>query len=136
MAANTFTIYPKYPDVGFQALSASDANRDGTTIASAVFPVQTAADGSRIDRIVCSPKALAAAVSILKVFINNGGAWNVSANNTLYREFKLPVVTDFLDARSEEFLVNLALPPNWRVGVLVESAAAFQWAVAIEGGIY
>lgn len=136
MAANTFTIYPKYPDVGFQALSASDANRDGTTIANAVFPVQAAADGSRIDRIVCSPKALAASVGILKVFINNGGVFSNSANNTLYREFKLPVVSDFLDARSVEFIVNLALPPNYRVGILIESATAFQWAVSVEGGIY
>lgn len=136
MAANHFTIYPKLPDVGFQALTASDSNRDGTPITTSLFPVQAAVEGSRVDRLLLVPKTISAAICILKIFINNGSAWSSSANNILYKDYALPVIPTLLEARTEEILLNLALPPGYRIGVLIESASPFNWAITAEGGIY
>jgi hypothetical protein len=92
MATNTTPIYSSAAQVSWNPAVLLTANtaKDGTGVVSSIFTA--GADGARVERI--RAKALGTNVAtVLRIFINNGGATSVAANNVLYAEVTLPATT-------------------------------------------
>lgn len=94
-------------------------------------------NGSFVSRLRC--KALGTNVaSVLRVFINNGGAVGTAANNSFYGEISLPATTiSAVSATSEiDYPIGFALPPGFRLYVGLGTACAAGWNVTAIGGDY
>ena len=80
MAANTMPIYTKLGQISYNSTTLTTANtaKDGTGTTQLIFTA--GADGGRVERI--RVRALGTNVAtVLRIFINNGSAPTVAANN-------------------------------------------------------
>lgn len=85
MAQNTAPIFTVTPDIGIALLS-SAVNTDYTMttgISSSLFTA--GASGSYISKIRFKPSGSTSA-TVIRVFLNNGGATATATNNSLYGE--------------------------------------------------
>ena len=91
MAANTIPIYSKAGQIGWaNALKTANTAKDGTGTVATIFTAGV--DGARVERI--RVRALGTNVAtVLRIFINNGGATSTPANNVLYAEITLAATT-------------------------------------------
>ena len=83
MPQNTAPIFPLTPRVTWGTVSSANTATDGTGTVTTVFTAQVS--GSRVDYLNCSATGSTVA-SVLRVFINNGGANSTAANNALFTE--------------------------------------------------
>jgi hypothetical protein len=92
MAANTIPIYSKAGQIEWQPALVQTANAamDGTGTVATLFTA--GADGARVDRIR-SKAAGTNVATVLRIFINNGGANSTAANNILYAEKTIAATT-------------------------------------------
>lgn len=91
MAANTIPIYSKAGQISWSGdLKTANTAKDGTGTVETIFTA--GADGARVERIRI--RALGTNVAtVLRIFINNGGATSTPANNVLYAEITLASTT-------------------------------------------
>ena len=93
MAQNTAPIFTQTPDIGIGTIATSNSLSpyDMTSGPSSSLFV-AGPSGSYISKIRVKPSGSTVA-TVLRFFINNGGATTVSTNNTLYAELSLPAIT-------------------------------------------
>ena len=84
MAQNTAPIFTKTPNLGFGTISSLNNTFDMTTGTSASLFV-AGTSGSYISKIRVKPSGSTAA-TVLRFFLNTGGATTVNANNSLFAE--------------------------------------------------
>ena len=141
MAANTSPIYSKVGDIQFVTLLAAAAATDGTT-ATLLFAAD-ATNGGRVDRIIV--KALGTNVaSVLRIFVNNGGAVGTATNNTLVAEANLvattasavAAITPVIIPGSGDTTFPMVLPPGYRLYAALGTTVAAGYAIAAIGGKY
>lgn len=91
MAANTIPIYSKAGKIEWtNALKTANTAKDGTGTVATIFTA--GADGARVERIRI--RALGTNVAtVLRIFINNGGATSIPTNNVLYAEITVAATT-------------------------------------------
>lgn len=91
MAANTIPIYSKSGQIEWtNALKTANIAKDGTGTVATIFTAGV--NGGRVERI--RVRALGTNVAtVLRIFINNGGATSTPANNVLYAEITLASTT-------------------------------------------
>ena len=91
MAANTIPIYSKAGQIEWtNALKTANTAKDGTGTVATIFTA--GANGARVDRIRI--RALGTNVAtVLRIFINNGGATSTPTNNVLYAEITVAATT-------------------------------------------
>ena len=91
MAANTIPIYSKAGQISWSGdLKTANTAKDGTGTVETIFTA--GADGARVERIRI--RALGTNVAtVLRIFINNGGANSTATNNALYAEITLASTT-------------------------------------------
>ncbi len=136
MPQNTAPIFPLTPRVTWGTVSSANTATDGTGTVTTVFTAQVS--GSRVDYLNCSATGSTVA-SVLRVFINNGGANSTAANNALFTEQPLPVTTANNAAQIGPQItipINLSLPSGSRVNVALGTAVASGWHVTAVGGDY
>ena len=92
MASNTTPIYSKAGQISWGAALLQTANtaKDGTGTVVTLFTA--GADGGRVERIRCKAAGTNVA-TVLRIFINNGGANSTPANNILYAEKTIAATT-------------------------------------------
>lgn len=79
------------------------------------------------------------AVSVARIFINNGSANTTAANNSFYGELSLPVTTAVTNGATGpdlDYPLNIALPPGFRIYVGLASAVVGGWTVTPVAGKY
>ena len=91
MSANTIPIYSKAGQISWSGdLKTANTAKDGTGTVETIFTA--GADGARVERIRI--RALGTNVAtVLRIFINNGGANSTATNNALYAEITLASTT-------------------------------------------
>jgi hypothetical protein len=138
MVANTAPIFTVLPNIGL-ASECTAANTTKDLTAGTIYLCFTAevTDGSRVEKLVVRPKGTNA-VSVMRVFINNGLTTATTANNALFAELTLPVTTvsEVASIIGYEIPMNISLPPSWRIYVTLGSVVAGGYAVAAVGGDY
>ncbi len=146
MPANTSPVFPLTPVVTGAVLTTGNTSKDLTTGASALL-YTAGPDGSRLDRV--RARSLGTNVAtVLRIFLNNGSAPSVAANNLLWAEVSLPATTNSETAAitgGTQELPNtnlipdstafpLVLPAGWRVYATIGTTVAAGWVVTAAGG--
>lgn len=139
MAQNTAPIFTQTPNIGFGIIGATQ-NNDYNMITGVSASVFTAgASGSYVTKIRVKPSGSTAAATVLRFFLNNGGATTNSANNSLFAELSIPVITASTTLAQNDFEtpLNIALPANWKIfGVSAGSGLTGGFEVTTIGGDY
>lgn len=150
MAANTSPIAILQPVNSSDGTSTSTsvlgptltaAFNDFTGVSAVVAFTANATEGGRIGALRLKPKGTNVA-TVLRIFINNGGAIGTAGNNQFYDEVGLPATTASATAPlvTLEFplggnLRGLNLAPGFRVTVQLATAVAGGWQVVpVDGG--
>lgn len=143
MAGNASPIFSKAGAIGLNGSATvgtavvSDYNGTGTN--NAVVFTADATNGGFVQRLRF--KALGTnAVSVARIYINNGSVNTSAGNNTFYGEISLPSTTASTTAATVDvdYPLNIALPAGYRivVGISAASALASGWAVTTIAGAY
>lgn len=141
MPANREPIYPKVPKIGWGTISTANTAKDGSGAVVTIFEAGT--EGARVDTIKI--KGLGTNVAtVLRGFLNNGGANSTPTNNSLLFEKTIPATTLSEVAETQEIEIKfdgedkaqLVLPPNYKLNVTLGTAVAAGLAVTAVGGDY
>ena len=144
MATNTIPIYSKAGQIswGDSVVKTANTAKDGTGTVVTIFTA--GADGGRVDRIRMRPIGTNVA-TVLRVFINNGGANSTPANNVLYAEITLAATTGSEAAAlalsefplaADPTSFPLVLPAGYKLNVTVGTTVASGYMVSAIGGTY
>jgi hypothetical protein len=115
MAQNTAPIFTKTPNLGFGTISSLNNTFDMTTGTSASLFV-AGTSGSYISKIRVKPSGSTAA-TVLRFFLNTGGATTVNTNNSLFAELSIPAITTSATLAQNDFEVpfNIAIPASYAI---------------------
>ncbi len=138
MAANTNPIFVRKPNIGF-ARDVLTANTAKDAASGTVYTVFTAdaTEGSFLDRLLIMPKGTNVQ-TVMRVFLNNGGATTTAANNALIRNIQLSATTnsEIVSIVQTEVPMRIPLPAGWRVLVTIGTGVAAGFDVTGVGGDY
>jgi hypothetical protein len=142
MAANTNPIFTRQGDVQWAqsaGLSANTSKVGAGTLGTDIFAVfvADATEGGFVRAIVCKPLG-SNIQTLVRVFVNNGGANGTAANNAFFKDATLPLTTNSETVAQPdiEIPINIALPPGYRLLVTVATAVAAGWTFTADGGKY
>lgn len=142
MPANTSPIYPLTPVLGLSGGTNLGTSRitdyDGTGANNVLF-YTAGSNGSRVESIRFKARGTNA-VSVARIFINNGSSVGTAGNNTFYGEISLPATTASTTAATvdADYPMGITIPAGYRIYVGISAAAdlASGWAVSVVGGDY
>lgn len=143
MAANNDPIYSKQGAIGLNAGAtlgtAIVSDYNGTGANNAVVFTADATNGGFVQRLRF--KALGTnAISVARIYINNGSSNTTAANNSFFDEVSLPATTAITTGATQgvDAILNIALPPGYRIVVGISAAAnlASGWSVTTIAGAY
>ena len=135
MPANTSPIFPLTPNLAWATLTAANTAKDGTGTVGTVFTA--GANGSRLDYL--KVRALGTNVAtVIRVFVNNGGANSVAANNSLILDQTIAATTNSETAQLADNIIQLdmSLPAGYKINVTIGTAVAAGLQVTGVGGDY
>jgi hypothetical protein len=138
MAINTAPIFTRKGDIQwFETAPLLTANtaRDGTGTVANIFTA--GADGAFVQKLVARPLGTNVA-TVLRVFVNNGGANSNAANNVLINEMTLPATTlsEVAAQPPYELALNFALPPGFKLFCTIGTTVAAGYDLVVFGGSY
>jgi len=115
MAQNTAPIFTQTPRLGFGLIDSVNNTFDMITGTSASL-FTAGASGSYVNKIRVKPSGSTAA-TVLRFFLNNGGATTNGANNSLYAELSIPAITTSATLAQNDFEVplNIAIPASYAI---------------------
>jgi len=127
MPANISPIFSLAPDIQWAsaALITANAARDGASGTIATVFTADATNGGRIEKIIARSVGTNA-ITVLRVWVNNGSATTTAANNSLIAEMTLPATTATESAAlaTYEVPLSLALPAGYKIICAVSQVAA------------
>lgn len=139
MALNTNPIYSGVGDIQWTTvLTAVNSSYDGSAANSATV-FSASISGSFVQRVRFKASGSTTATAA-RVFINKGLDTGSAANNVLFDEITLPLITATQTAATAvyELPMNVALPPAYRILVTLATAqsAGGGWYASAVGGSY
>ena len=136
MAANTLPIFPKNGSLSWGTLTTQNTATDGTGTVVTVFTAD-ATNGSRIDTLKVRHLGTNA-ITVLRIFINNGSTNATAGNNTLYMESSIAANTLTQTAASTdiEIPLDICLPAGYKINVTIGTTIAAGISVCGVGGSY
>lgn len=143
MAANSDPIFSKAGAIGLAGGTgigtAIVSDYDGTGANNVVIFTADATNGGFIQRLRLKAKGTNA-VSVARIYINNGSANTTATNNSFYGELSLPATTAITTAATVDvdYPMNFAIPAGYKivVGISAASALATGWSVTTIAGAY
>ena len=143
MAGNPSPIFSRVGAIGLNGPNTlgtsiiSDYN--GTGANNVIFFTADATNGGFIQRIRFKA-AGTNAVSVARIFLNNGSANTTASNNTFYGEISLPATTASTTAATVDvdYPMGIALPPGYRIviGISATTTLASGWVPTVIAGAY
>lgn len=140
MAANISPIFSKQGSIGINLDIASVVtDYDGTGANNVVVFTADATNGGFVQRIRFKATGTNA-VSVARIYINNGSTNSTASNNSFYGELSLPATTASTTAATVDidYPLNFALPPGYRlvVGISAATTLASGWVPTVIAGAY
>lgn len=141
MAQNVQPIFPLTQVVGMGTVATANTAKDGTGTVVTVFTA--GANGSRVDSIKI--RALGTNVAtVVRIFINNGGANSTPTNNILFHEVTAAATTlsevgslaDIFLNFNGTSLPQLVLPATYKLNITIGTTVAAGLAISAIGGNY
>lgn len=137
MTANVAPIYSKIGDIQWGvAITAANTAKDGTGTVNTIF-TSDATNGGYVHKLRMMPLGTNVA-SVARIFINNGSTNATPANNDYYADVSLPAttLTEVAGQLPVEVPLAIALPPGYKINVVLGTAVAAGWQAAVVGGKY
>ena len=134
---NTQPIYTASADTQWIGGATVANTTKDLTSGTAYLAFTASSNGGYVQRIRFRPQG-ANAVTVARVFINNGGVTGTTANNILWDEISLPAVTnsEISALPTYELPLNFALPAGYRLFVTLGTVVAGGYAITVIGGKY
>lgn len=141
--ANNSPIFSKAGDVSSNngtgmapTLTTGANNYDGTSVDAAL--VYTAGSGGGFVQRLRFKAIGSNAATVARVFLNNGSTNGTATNNSFYGEISLPITTAsaVVATIEEDYPLNIALPSNFRIYVLLATTVGAGWVVTPVAGQY
>ena len=146
MAGNTAPIFSKAGLVGMnnQALGITSYRSSDYTGATAtvnqLILTADASNGSFVQKLRFKAMGSNATAAVARIYINNGGANTVAANNAFFGEIGLPVtVASTTNATVDiDYPMNIVIPAGYKIYVGISSSAdlASGWICTAIAGAY
>ena len=142
MAANTLPIYTRLGDVQWTTnMTALNATTDLTSGTIYLAFSDNTTDGGYVQRIRFKPNNASGtnnAVTVARVWLNNGSTTATAANNVFIDEISLPATTGSGTAAIPvyELPLNFAMPPGYTIYVTLGSAVVGGYRATVIGGKY
>ena len=137
MPANTAPIYAIAPEAMWNTTNITAANtaKDGTGTVTTVLTAGT--NGSYVTNIRIRPRGTNVG-TVMRIFVNNGGANTTAANNSLIEEVTMAATTNSESAAINGVTIpmNIALPPGYTLFVTIGTTVAGGFSVTAFGGDY
>lgn len=137
MAVNRRPVFSYKGDIQWSAAAILAANtaKDGTGTVTTVYTA--GADGGFINKLVVKPIGTNVA-TVVRVFINNGGANTTAANNTYLTDATIPATTlTEVAAQTEVSIpINIPIPASYKINVTLGTAVAAGVQITAVGGSY
>jgi hypothetical protein len=136
MPRNTDPIFVGRADFDWDtagALTTANTAKDGTGTVQILWTAES--EGSYLEKVICCARGTNVA-SVLRLWVNNGGATTTAANNKLLTEVSLPATTLSEVAAQPDVakLLDLKLPATYRIIAAIGTTVAAGWDVSISGG--
>jgi hypothetical protein len=138
MAQNTAPIFTKTPNIGIGSIAFSNSLSPFEMTSGLSASIFTAgASGSYVSKIRVKPSGSTVA-TVLRFFINNGGATTVSTNNSLYAEISIPAITVSTTLAQNDFEVpmNIAIPGSYSIYGISAAYSTGGFEITTIGGDY
>ena len=118
-------------NLAWGAVTAANTAYDGTGTTVTLFTAPTT--GSYVSFVKLKPLGTAA-LSVMRIFVNNGSVSSTASNNTLIAEVTLPAATAIQTAALLELSIPLqfALPSGYKILAAVGTATS--WQATVVGG--
>ena len=137
MPANTAPIFTLLPEILWNN-SVTAANTTTDLTSGTIYDVFTGGtNGSYVQKIRFRHVGTNVA-TVVRVWLNNGGATTTALNNSLFDEITIAANTVSQTAASTnyELPLNFALPPSYRIYVTTGTVLAAGLDVTVIGGDY
>jgi hypothetical protein len=134
MAANTQPVFPLTPVIPVgNTLATANTAKDGTGTVATLYTAGV--NGSKVSSIQIAYTGTSVA-TVLRLFINNGGANSTPANNSLYQSISVPANTLSETAAAADINVplSLTLPAGYKLLATIGTTVAAALAVTVNGG--
>jgi hypothetical protein len=139
MPGNVQPIYTKVPDIQWSTTSITVANATTDLTSGTIYLVFTAdaTNGGFVQRIRFRSLGTNA-VTVARIWINNGSTTSTAANNTLWDEITLNATTATTTAAlaTQELPLNFGLPPGYTLYVTLGATASGGYDAIVIGGKY
>lgn len=137
MAANTSPIFIKQPNQGFDKLVTGNTSRDLSSGTTYTIFTADATNGSRLDHIKLQPLGTNVA-TVVRIFLNNGGAITTGTNNVLLDEVTMALTTasEVAELLSTVVPMDLLMKPGYRIVVTIGTSVSAGIAASAHGGDY
>ena len=148
MAANVDPIYTKVADIQFAAtnpialaMTAGNISAyNGTDANTVLIYTADATNGSFVQRVrlKCGAITGTSSASVMRFWVNNGTTVGTATNNGYIGEVTLPAVVVSASAITVEidYVVNIPLPPGYKLYAGLGTAVTTGWHVVTIGGKY
>jgi len=140
MAANTAPIYSISGAIGLNTgITAIVTDYDGTGANNVIVFTANATNGGFVQRVRFKAKGTNA-VSVARIYINNGSSNTTASNNSFYGEISLPSTTASTTSATidVDYPLNFALPAGYRIvlGISAGTTLAAGWVPTVIAGAY
>lgn len=127
-------LFASTPQASWATLTAANTAKDGTGTVATVFTADATA-GSFLQKLIFRPAGTNVA-TVARVFLNNGSTNATASNNTLIGEVGLGATTlsEVAAIAGAELLLNLQIPPGYKILVTLGTAVAAGYAITALGG--
>ena len=140
MPANTVPIFSKAPDIQWIGyITAANTTADLTSGTSYLVFTSDATNGGMLSKIRFRPTPAGnTTATVARIWINNGSTTGTAANNSLYDEVTLPLITASGTGAvaGYECAFLAPLPAGYRIYVTIHTASANGWQATAIGGKY
>jgi len=137
MPGNINPIFTKVGDIQWSNVNILTANttRDGT--GANVIYTADATNGGYVDSLRIKARGTNTA-TVLRIFINNGGALSTNTNNILFGEVGIAGTTASETAPTVDvdYPMGIAMPPGYTIAVAIGTSVAAGLSITVIGGKY
>lgn len=134
MPANTNPIFLATPNVSWATLTTANTGKDGTGTVATIFTA--GANGGRVEKVVATHLGTNVQ-TVLRIFVNNGGANSTPANNSLVAEATIPANTTSETTEqtiTEIPFTDMILPAGYRLLATIGTTVASGLQITAFGG--
>jgi hypothetical protein len=141
MAGNSDPLFSRVASIGYStggAISAAANDLTGISTNNVLLSYTASTDNGGFVQRIRFKAAGTNVAAVMRIYIATSTLTTIAVNNILYGEIALPAVTasTALPLPDVDYMMNMALPPSYRLMCGLGSSIASGWFPSVIGGQY